>query len=81
MNTTTVTTEDMILAAYLIASNHRLDSATVNSLGRGTFVFTGVADKTLLVFQAGGTCVEPHKFNSAVVELTRRCRMLAKNRS
>lgn len=74
MNTTHVRTEDMVLAAYLIASNHRLDEVSVNTLGRGTFCFSGVHEKTLLVFQAGGALCEPHKFNNAVVELTRRCR-------
>lgn len=78
MNTTSVRTENIVLAAYLICTNHNLSDMQVNTLGKGTFCFASVQEKTLLVFQAGGALCEPTMFNNTVAELSKRCRALSR---
>jgi len=74
MNTTSVRTSDIVLAASLVFLNHKLDEVQVNTMGQGTFIFSGVHEKTLLAYQTGGLNVEPKAFNQTVVHLSRMCR-------
>lgn len=74
MASTTVRTTDLVLAASLVANKHKLDDIVMNALGRGTFVFSSVDERTLIAFNSGGMLVEPKEFDQARVLLTRMCR-------
>ena len=69
-----VQTSDIILAATLVSTGHKLDNIRVDSIGTGTFVFVDVDPRFILTYEAGGTCIEPKTFNQTMVKLTRMCR-------
>lgn len=69
-----VSTTDIVLAAALVVSNHRLDGMSVNTVGVGTFVFDGVDERTILSYESGGMIVEPKAYDAAKVKLARMCR-------
>lgn len=75
---TTVRTTDIVLAASLISTGHKLDDLTINTLGLGTFWFLDIADRVLVTYEAGGLMVEPKSFNQTLVQLSRMCRSHAK---
>lgn len=69
-----VTTTDIVLAAALIVTHHRLDGVSVNSVGVGTFIFEGVEERTILNYEGGSLFVEPKAYDAAKVKLARMCR-------
>jgi hypothetical protein len=72
-------TSDIVLAACLKINNYELDTITVETNGKGTFVFNNVSNDFLQNFDFGKILVEPITFNNTIKQLTTSVRRLNKS--
>jgi hypothetical protein len=72
-------TSDIVLAACLKINSYELDTITVETNGKGTFVFNNVSNDFLQNFDFGKILVEPITFNNTIKQLTTSVRRLNKS--
>ena len=68
-------TSDIVLAAYLKLSGYQM--IRIDKMGaKGTFVFDGVSDDAIALYDLGNASVEPITFNNTIKQLTTSVRRL-----
>jgi hypothetical protein len=71
-------TSDIVLASCLKINAYNLSTITVDSFGKGTFVFENVDDNFIQNFDLGKVLVEPVIFNNTIKQLTTSVRRINK---